>query len=121
MSFEQASGATLAQAEKAALLCVQPNQTRSHVLAKAGSSVGLFGALETQQLAGPIRAGIDYVARTRLLKLSESPKTENSWYEVIVGTPDSGADVCRVLYYLRFMKASSPLWVEGQVDNVTSG
>ncbi|HEY0436096.1 MAG TPA: hypothetical protein VGC92_05615 [Phenylobacterium sp.] len=85
------------------------HQSRSAVLAKAGKSVGLFGALETEQLAGPVMAGVDYVARTRMLKLSESPKTENSWYEVIVADK-AGQDVCRVLYYLRFMKGSSPLW-----------
>jgi len=85
------------------------HQVRSHVLAKAGKSVGLFGALETEQLAGPVLAGVDYVARTRMLKLTESPKTENSWYEVLVADQD-GRDVCRVLYYLRFMKGSSPLW-----------
>lgn len=86
------------------------HQVRSHVLAKAGQSVGLFGALETEQLAGPVLAGVDYVARTRVLKLSESPKTENSWYEVLVAPKDGGPNVCRVLYYLRFMKGSSPLW-----------
>ena len=86
------------------------HQVRGHVLAKAGKSVGLFGALETQQLAGPVRAGVDYVARTRMLKLTESPKTENAWYEVLVAPKDGGPDVCRVLYYLRFMKGSSPLW-----------
>src|SRR5262249_49706569 len=86
------------------------HQVRKHVLANAGTSVGLFGALETQQLAGPLRAGVDYVARTRMLKLTESPKTENAWYEVLVA--DGGKDVARVVYYLRFMKASSPLWTQ---------
>ncbi|MBS0362806.1 MAG: hypothetical protein JSR98_15630 [Proteobacteria bacterium] len=82
---------------------------RRHVVGKAGSSVGLFGALETQHLAGPLKAGVDYVARTRMLKLTESPKTENAWYEVLVAD-GAGRDVARVVYYLRFMKASSPLW-----------
>jgi hypothetical protein len=87
------------------------HQVRGHVLAKAGKSVGLFGALETEQLAGPVRAGVDYVARTRMLKLTESPKTENSWYEVLVAD-QAGKDVARVVYYLRFMKGSSPLWAQ---------
>ena len=81
------------------------------MLAKATSSVGLFGALETQQLAGPLKAGVDYVARTRMLKLTESPKTENAWYEVLVAD-QAGQDVARVVYYLRFMKGSSPLWAQ---------
>jgi hypothetical protein len=87
------------------------HQVRKHVLAKAGTSVGLFGALETQALAGPLRAGQDYVARTRMLKLTESPKTENAWYEVLVADA-AGEDVARVVYYLRFMKGSSPLWTQ---------
>ncbi len=85
------------------------HQVRKHAVGKAGSSVGLFGALETQQLAGPLHADVDYVARTRMLKLTESPKTENAWYEVLVADA-AGRDLARVVYYLRFMKASSPLW-----------
>lgn len=87
------------------------HQVRGQVLAKAGKSVGLFGALETEQIAGPVLAGVDYIARTRMLKLTESPKTENAWYEVLVAGKD-GKDVARVVYYLRFMKGSSPLWTQ---------
>jgi hypothetical protein len=85
------------------------HQVRKHTVGKAGTSVGLFGALETQQLTGPLHAGVDYMARTRMLRLTESPKTENAWYEVLVADK-AGKDVARAVYYLRFMKASSPLW-----------
>jgi len=89
------------------------HQTRKAVLAKAAQpSVGLFGALEVEQFAGPLRAGVDYRARTKLLKLSESPRTENVWYEVILTGKDGGPDLGRVLYFLRFMKGSSPLWAD---------
>jgi len=91
------------------LIRLTHQNVRQHVVGKAGKSVGLFGALETQQLAGPLKAGVDYVARTKMLKLTESPKTENAWYEVLVADK-AGQDVARVVYYLRFMKASSPLW-----------
>jgi hypothetical protein len=87
------------------------HMTRKAVLARAAQpSVGLFGALEVEQFAGPLRAGVDYMARTRTLKLSESPRTENVWYEVIFTGKDGGPDLGRVLYLLRFMKGSSPLW-----------
>ena len=87
------------------------HMTRKAVLAKAAQpSVGLFGALEVEQFAGPLRAGVDYVARTKTLKFSESPRTENVWYEVIFTGKDGGPDLGRVLYLLRFMKGSSPLW-----------
>jgi hypothetical protein len=94
------------------------HMTRKAVLAKAAQpSVGLFGALEVEQIAGPLRAGVDYLARTKVLKLSESPRTENVWYEVIFTGKDApakegGPDLGRVLYFLRFMKGSSPLWAD---------
>lgn len=71
-------------------------------------NVGLFGALEVEHLRGPFRAGVTYKARTKILKLTESPKTENAWYDVIFS--QDGQDVGRVRFYLRFLKASSPLW-----------
>lgn len=87
------------------------HMTRKQVLAKAAQpSVGLFGALEVEAIAGPIRAGVDYLARTKTLKFSESPRTENVWYEVIFTDKHDGPDLGRVLYLLRLMKGSSPLW-----------
>jgi hypothetical protein len=85
--------------------------TRPEVMKdSARPAVGLFGALEVEQLAGPLRAGVDYLARTRVLKFSESPKTENVWYEVVFTDAKDGPDLGRVLYLLRFLKGSSPLW-----------
>lgn len=88
------------------------HQVRPVVLAKASSSVGLFGALEVQQLAGPLMADTDYVGRTRMLKRVASPKAEGVWYEVMVAD-QTGRDVARAIYMIRFMKASSPLWEQG--------
>ena len=85
------------------------HQVRPIVLAKVSSSVGLFGALEVQQLAGPLTADTDYVGRTRMLKRVASPKAEGVWYEVMVAD-QAGRDVARAVYMIRFMKASSPLW-----------
>lgn len=88
------------------------HQARGAAVGKAAQPhVGLFGALEVQHLAGPLRAGVDYAARTKIVKITESPKTENTWHEVILAA--GGKDVARVLFYLRFLKASSPLWREG--------
>jgi hypothetical protein len=85
---------------------------RSKVLAKVGPSVGLFGSLEGRQYRGPLRAGVDYVGRTKMLRLSESPKTENAWYDVVIADPATGEDVGCVHFVIRLMKASSPLWQE---------
>lgn len=82
---------------------------RTAVVGAAGKSVGLFGALQVQHLAGPLHPDTDYAGRTRVYALSESPRTENVWYEVTLARKD-GADAARVMFFLRFMKASSPLW-----------
>jgi hypothetical protein len=87
--------------------------TRPSAMAKQKPAVGLFGALQVQHLRGPLRAGVDYRARTRILKLTESPRTENVWYDVTFQAPEGGEDVGSMLYCLRFMKASSPLWEAG--------
>jgi hypothetical protein len=86
--------------------------TRASAMAKQKRAVGLFGALQVQHLRGPFRAGVDYRARTRILKLTESPRTENVWYDVTFQDAAGGGDVGSMLYCLRFMKASSPLWAE---------
>jgi len=86
------------------------HQVRPRVLEKVGKSVGLFGALEVRHYRGPLRAGVDYVARTKLLKFTESPKAEGVWYDVVIADPSTGLDVACVQYFLRFMKASSALY-----------
>jgi len=86
--------------------------TRATAMARQKRAVGLFGALQVQHLRGPLRAGVDYRARTRILKLTESPRTENVWYDVTFQQADGDDDVGSMLYCLRFMKASSPLWAE---------
>ncbi|HEX7761547.1 MAG TPA: hypothetical protein VF459_18715 [Caulobacteraceae bacterium] len=72
--------------------------------------VGLFGAIELQVLKGPLRAETDYVGRGKILALSESPRTENIWYQAWASDPKTGEDVGWMIMYLRFLKASSPLW-----------
>lgn len=83
---------------------------RAAVVGSAGKAVGLFGALEVQHLAGPLRAGVDYVGRTRVHALAESPKTEAVWYDVFIAEKEPAREVARVRFFLRFMKGSSPLW-----------
>ena len=70
----------------------------------------MLWCLEVGAFAGPLRAGVDYLARTKVLKLSESLRTENVWYEVIFSGKDGEPDLGRALYLLRFMTGSSPLW-----------
>lgn len=86
--------------------------SRPTVLAKVNQSVGLFGALEFRISEGPLRADHDYVGRTTMLKLTESPKTESAWYDVDIADAATGRDVATVTFMIRFMKASSPLWAK---------
>ncbi|MGH6970786.1 MAG: hypothetical protein ACREEQ_04175, partial [Caulobacteraceae bacterium] len=72
-----------------------------------GPAVGLFGAIELQSIAGPVRAETPYKLRAKVLALSESPKTENVWYRAWAADPKTGQDLCSMLMYLRYMKGSS--------------
>ncbi len=82
----------------------------SELLARSGPVVGLFGAIEVQHLNGPLFVETDYLARGRVLAVSETPKTEFFWYESTLIDPVEGTDIASMLMMLRFMKASSPLW-----------
>ncbi|HEX3405924.1 MAG TPA: hypothetical protein VHS81_01705 [Caulobacteraceae bacterium] len=72
-----------------------------------GGAVGLFGAIELQSMGAPTRCETPYLVRAKVLALSESPKTENVWYRAWAADPATGEDVCSMLMYLRYMKASS--------------
>jgi hypothetical protein len=72
-------------------------------------AVGLFGALQVQQDRGALLAGVGYLAHSRILKLTESPRTENVWYDVFFDDP-SGVQAGSMRFCLRYLKASSPLW-----------
>lgn len=82
----------------------------AELLARSGPVVGLFGAIEVQHMNGPLFAETDYLARGRVLAISDTPKTEFFWYETTLTDPTEGTDVASMLMMLRFMKASSPLW-----------
>jgi hypothetical protein len=80
------------------------------LLAHTGPVVGLFGAIEIQHLGGPLFVDTDYLARGRVLAVSDTPKTEYFWYETTLTDPAGGKPLASMLMMLRFMKASSPLW-----------
>jgi hypothetical protein len=75
-------------------------------------AVGLFGALETRQFKGPLKAGVNYLGTTKILKLTDSPRTENVWYDVSISDPETKDLLGSVIFMIRFMKASSPLWAK---------
>jgi len=71
--------------------------------------VGLFGAIETQHINGPVFAERDYTCTSEVLAVSETPKTEYLWYESIL-RDENDVEIASMLMMLRFMKASSSLW-----------
>ena len=72
-----------------------------------GPAVGLFGAIELQAMGGMLRADVSYRVRAKILALSESPKTENVWYQAWAADPETGEDIHSMRMYLRYMKGSS--------------
>ncbi|HMO42446.1 MAG TPA: hypothetical protein PKB04_03800, partial [Phenylobacterium sp.] len=83
---------------------------RSAVLGEAqGQAEGLACAVEIQFLEGPLRAGVDYMGRTRVHALTETAQAETVWYDVLIADPARGRDQARLTFGLRFLKAASPL------------
>lgn len=71
-------------------------------------AVGLYGAIETRHINGPVFLDRAYEVSGRVVALGDTPKTEYVWFETLAR--DGGRDVASMLMMLRFMKASSPLW-----------
>ncbi|MCK9486818.1 MAG: hypothetical protein M0R73_08980 [Dehalococcoidia bacterium] len=71
-------------------------------------SVGLFGGIEINHLAGPMFVGRDYESRGEVLAVGETPRSEYIWYRTRLS--DGGTDVAEMVMMLRFMKGSSDLW-----------
>jgi hypothetical protein len=79
------------------------------LLQSRGPFVGLYGAIEVEFIAGPVREETDYTLAGRVLALAESPQTEMAWYESRIAGSD-GTPVARMIMMTRLMKASSPHW-----------
>jgi len=90
------------------------HHARGAVVSSVGKTVGLFGALQVQHVNGPLTADTPYLARTKVYALSESPRTENVWYDVTIAEKTAagaaGKDIARVMFFLRFLKGSSEKW-----------
>jgi hypothetical protein len=80
------------------------------IVAETGGGVGLFGAIELENVTGPLQLDREYDFGGRILAIGESPKTEYLWFEVTAS--DAATPVSRMLMQLRWMKASSPMYRE---------
>ena len=72
--------------------------------------VGMFGAIETQMLDGPVFVDHDYLCDGKILALSDSPKTEVVWYETTLKDARDRRPVARMILMSRLLKASSDIW-----------
>ena len=76
------------------------------------NAVGLYGAIEIAHLRGPVFANHDYEVTGEILAVGTTPKTEYVWFESRIRDAGGTEEVASMLMQLRFMKDSSPLWVE---------
>ena len=77
-------------------------------VAASGGGLGMFGAIEIENLDGPLLLDRDYTVEGTVLAVGESPKTEYAWFELTAS--DAGRPVTRLLMQLRFVKSSSPAY-----------
>jgi hypothetical protein len=70
--------------------------------------VGLYGAIEIAFIDGPVFSETDYLASGEIVGLTDSPKTEVLWRDMLLSKDDQ--PVARMLKMDRIMKDSSPLW-----------
>lgn len=75
-------------------------------------AVGLFGAIEIRHHHGPVLVGQRYHVEGEVVAVGASPKTEYVWYDSRA-TDDAGRLVASMRMQLRWMKASSPLYRDG--------
>ena len=75
-------------------------------------AVGLYGAIEVRQISGPVFIDHEYDVTGTILAVGTTPKTEYVWYQSALREPGTGTDVASMLMMLRFMKASSKLWLD---------
>ena len=84
-----------------------------------GEAVGLFGAIEVAHHAGPLLLGERYRVTAEVVALSESPRTESLWFDSFAYRGDALVASHRMM--LRFMKASSPLYDDVDLDGAGGG
>lgn len=76
------------------------------LVASNGDALGMFGALEIDNVRGPLVVDHEYDLATRILAIGESPKAEHAWFEVTAS--DGGTVVAALFMQQRWLKGSSP-------------
>ena len=69
-------------------------------------AVGFYGATELHYINGPVKIGIPYQAKGKLICVGASSKTEFIWYDVTLDEKESGKRVAAMRQMTRWMKSS---------------
>ncbi len=69
-------------------------------------AVGFYGATELHNINGPVKIGVPYRAKGKLICVGASSKTEFIWYDVTLEEKDSGKKVAEMRQMTRWMKSS---------------
>ncbi|MGA3084512.1 MAG: hypothetical protein ABSE95_06925 [Thermodesulfobacteriota bacterium] len=69
-------------------------------------AVGFYGATELHNINGPVKIGVSYRAKGKLICVGASSKTEFIWYDVTLDEKDSGKRVAEMRQMTRWMKSS---------------
>jgi len=75
---------------------------------RQADAVPLYGAIEIQNVNGPVFAGEAYRCGGTVVAVGQSPKTEYIWYDAYLDDAH-GKRVAEMRMMYRFMKASSPI------------
>ena len=81
------------------------------------NGVGLFGAIEWQWRAGPLRVDQDVAVSACVLATGTSPRSEMLWTEATMSDASTGREIARMLMLSRLLKQGSPLWNLGETNS----
>ena len=74
--------------------------------------VGFFGATEIRYLNGPVKADVTYQAKSKIIAVGVTSKTEYWWIDSQLYEKASNKLVAQMRHMTRYMKAGSPLYPE---------
>lgn len=78
--------------------------------ARCGDFVGMYGAIEIRNVAGPLMLDAEYHVTGQVLDVSETPKTEVLWYTTQARDMTTSAVVAELVMMTRLLKDSSPFY-----------
>ena len=74
------------------------------------NAVAFYGATEIQNINGPVKVGVPYKVKGKIICAGASPKTEYFWYDSMLEEKETGKQIAKMRHMNRFMKASSLLY-----------